>query len=126
MARPNPTADAIEQLAAAMQEQNALLAQIASRLAPKEPDRIGNRSEPKRLGDFLLPTMLQSIPGFAQQFQTAVPERYWQRDGDLAVVACPCKATVAVEVGGTAICTCQRAYLATGPGVHVAGSPTRA
>jgi hypothetical protein len=87
-----------------------------------ERQRIGSRSEPQRITFALA---LRSIPGLAAEFRRAIPADFWSLDGKRAIVACPCgEEEPAVELGATATCKCERAYLYTGDTVRVAFSPS--
>lgn len=77
---------------------------------------------PRRLG---MLSFIESIPGFAAQFNRKVPASFWSLDDDSAVVACPCGGSPAIGPSRLTGCepNCPRYYLFTGDVVWVAGSP---
>jgi hypothetical protein len=88
-----------------------------------EADRVGSRSQPRRIG---IDLALQRFPGLAGEFRRIVPPEFWTKAGSsAAAVACPCgvEEPPTVTLNQTVTCVCDRAYLYTGEHVRVAFSP---
>lgn len=94
-------------------------------LAERERNRIGSRSEPRRIG---IDLAFRRFQGFAGLFEREVPGEFWTLDGWSAVIACPCgvEEPPTAKTGQTVTCVCERAYLYTGETVRVAFSPADA
>lgn len=88
----------------------------------RERNRIGSRSEPRRIG---IDLAFRRFEGFAALFERQVPSEFWTIEGFSAVVACPCgvEEPPKVRTAQTATCECGRSYLYTGETVRVAFSP---
>lgn len=59
--------------------------------------------------DFM--TICRALPQIAMQFQTVVPETFWTREPDGAVVDCPCGETTHVTTLLPTACGCERWFL---------------
>lgn len=121
----NALAVAVDRLAAAAEDTNAMRRAAAAAAAreareEKERRRIGSRSGLRKL-DFL--TMARAVPGLAEQFAKKIPSEFWTLDDQTAIVSCPCGETPESEVGVPSSCSCDRIYLYDGEAVRVTYAP---
>lgn len=76
--------------------------------------------EPRRL-NFAM--MARRAPRIAQLFMEdpakQVPPEFWQRDGDEAIVACPCEEEPRVPLQAPVTCECGRMFVFDGDQVRV-------
>jgi hypothetical protein len=122
--------EAVAALTDAVERQNRTLDRIDAR-AQREDDREAlsralshRRPGPRRL---TRATLLRAVPAVLEPFARGkqVPPNFWTRDGDSAIVACPCGAEPAVPLEGTVECAgedCGRWFLFTGDHVHAANA----
>lgn len=99
--------------------QNGLLAQLAENTRHREPPRIGRRSHPRPLGQL---TPIAHFQFFIEGRVPVrkVPEPYFDRRGDLALVVCTCRRGHRLMDGHLHECDCGRVFLYTGKGMFAA------
>jgi hypothetical protein len=84
-------------------------------------DRLGR----KDLHQFNILAWCKAMPGFASQFQTVVPPRFYTGNKKTCTVTCPCGAVEEFKLGLLFTCpNCTRIYLWLGDELRVANSPT--
>lgn len=130
MSKVPPWAEALTEASSASAAASNRLATTLERNAAAEearrrPPRIGHHSDLRRLNV----ATFAALPGFWDQFTGPIPAEFWQQDvddeGDVAVIACPCKPEddPVVHLGSLKECACERVYAFTGRNVYVANSP---